>query len=84
LGEIWRRQRLTCASRNELGSYLLGVLPAEEMAFVQFHLEEVGCRYCQANLADLQEQQADIAATTATVRRRRYFQSSAGYLPPDR
>ena len=27
LGEIWRRHRLTCPTREQLGSYLLGVLP---------------------------------------------------------
>ncbi|MGH7136609.1 MAG: hypothetical protein ACREHD_12780, partial [Pirellulales bacterium] len=27
LGDIWRRHRLTCTTRNELGSFLLGVLP---------------------------------------------------------
>ena len=28
LGEIWRRNRLTCPSREQLGSYLLSVLDA--------------------------------------------------------
>ena len=28
LGEIWRRHRLSCPTREQLGSYLLGVLRA--------------------------------------------------------
>jgi len=79
LGEIWRRERLTCPTRQQWGSYLLSILPDEQMDYLTFHLEKIGCRYCQANLADLQTQQAE-AADTVSRRRTRYFQSSAGYL----
>ena len=75
LGEIWRRHRLSCPTRAELGSHLLGVLSAVESEYVQFHLTVVGCRYCQANWQDLANQQAE-AAETAASRRRKYFQSS--------
>jgi anti-sigma factor RsiW len=79
LGEIWRRQRLSCATREQLGSYLLGVLSDEQADYIRFHIDTVGCRYCAANLADLETQQAE-ATEIATRRRRKYFQSSAGYL----
>ena len=79
LGEIWRRHRLSCPSRQELGSYLLGVLPDNDARYLAFHLEVAGCRYCQANLSDLKSQQAE-APESAQVRRRKYFQSSAGRL----
>jgi hypothetical protein len=78
LGEIWRRNRLTCPTREQLGSLLLNVLPDEMAAYIRFHLDSIGCRYCQANLADLESQQAERA--TADRRRRKFFQSSAGYL----
>jgi len=78
LGEIWRRNRLTCPTREQLGSFLLNVLPDETVAYIRFHLDSIGCRYCQANLADLESQQAERA--TADRRRRKFFQSSAGYL----
>lgn len=78
LGEIWRRNRLTCPTREQLGSYLLNVLPDEQSAYIRFHLDSIGCRYCQANLGDLQSQQAERA--NADRRRRKFFQSSAGYL----
>jgi hypothetical protein len=79
LGEVWRRARLTCPTREQLGGHLLGVLDDGHSDYIQFHVESVGCRYCQANLADLQEQQAGAGEAT-TKRRRKYFQSSAGYL----
>ena len=79
LGGIWRRWRLTCPGRQELGSYLLGVLPAETSSYVSFHVKELGCRICKANLDDLTRQQRE-STNEATTRRRRYFQSSAGRL----
>jgi anti-sigma factor RsiW len=79
LGEIWRQRRLSCPTRQELGSCLLGAMDQEFARYIAFHVEVIGCRYCQANLADLRTQQAG-AEQTAGVRRRKYFQSSAGYL----
>jgi len=79
LGEIWRRHRLSCPSREELGSFLLGTLAVEHADFITFHLESSGCRYCQANLDDLRESQSR-ADDTTEKRRHRYFQSSAGLL----
>lgn len=79
LGEIWRRRRLTCPTRAEMGSYLLGVLPDAHARYIDFHVQEIGCRYCTANLDDLRSQQAE-AADMVAQRRRKYFESSAGYL----
>lgn len=82
LGGVWRRHRLTCPSRGEMGSFLLGVLPEDHASYIRFHLEEVGCRVCQANHDDLQRQQGE-ASEAGAQRRRRYFESSAGYLRRD-
>jgi anti-sigma factor RsiW len=79
LGAVWRRERLTCPTREQLGSYLLQVLDDAQQDYLHFHLTTVGCPYCVANLADLQALQQE-AAPQARERRRRFFQSSAGYL----
>lgn len=79
LGEIWRRNRLSCPTRGQLGGYLLGALEDEVAAYIQFHLEHVGCRQCSANLEDLRQQQSGLASS-AQSRRQRYFQTSAGFL----
>jgi hypothetical protein len=81
LGEIWRRHRLSCPTREQLGGLFLQTLPEELTDYITFHLETVGCRYCQANLRDLQLQLAEDQQVIQT-RRRRYFESSAGYLRP--
>jgi hypothetical protein len=80
LGEIWRRHRLSCPSREQLGSYLLGVLARDLAEFTKFHVETIGCRYCAASISDLTAQQSAAEAEIAERRRRKYFQSSAGYL----
>ena len=80
LGDIWRRGRLSCPSREQLGSYMLQALADDEAAFIRFHLETFECRYCRANLDDLTEQ-ARVKAAPPIERRRRFFQSSKGHLP---
>ena len=79
LGDIWRRHRLSCPTREQLGSFLLGVLPKGAADYIKFHVESIECRYCAASIADLKKQQA---ATEPEVgkRREKYFQSSVGHL----
>ncbi len=82
LGEIWRRHRMSCPKREQLGSFLLGVLEQDEADYIQFHVDVVACRACHANLEDLKRRQAE-SQDSVVVRRRRYFDSSAGYLRQD-
>lgn len=81
VGEIWYRARLSCPTRSELGGYLLGTLSQELADYIDFHLLTIGCRLCQANLQDLQEQSEN--PDGSSIRRRRFFESSAGYLDSD-
>lgn len=79
LGAVWRRHRLSCPSREELGQFLLGILHEPVAQFVHYHVNIVGCRFCQANLEDLESQQRQ-DPHEVQARRRRYFQSSASLL----
>lgn len=83
LGAIWRRERLSCPTREQLGSYLLQVLDEPLQDYITFHLTTIGCAYCQANLADLQAHHQESTPRTRD-RRRRFFESSAGLLKPCR
>lgn len=78
IGGIWRRSRLSCPTRGELGQYLLSALADEHADYVRFHLETIGCRYCQASLIDLES--AAATGDQSKPRRVKYFQTSAGYL----
>ena len=42
IGAVWRREHLSCPTREQLGSYLLEVLDEEIQDYVRFHLETVG------------------------------------------
>lgn len=79
LGEIWRRHRVSCPTREQLGSFVLGALDEQHTAYITFHIKQVGCRLCSANLDDLERQQAE-RKDDVSSRRRKYYQSSAGYL----
>ncbi len=84
LGEVWRRRRLTCPTREQLGSHLLGVLPSGDndglAGYVRFHLDVVGCRWCNASVEDLRQKHAEPEAQEGESRRGRYFESSVGRL----
>ena len=63
LGAIWLRSRLTCPTRQQLGSFLLDALDPDLASYLTFHLDVIECPFCQANLADLKAQ------SQATTRR---------------
>ena len=58
LSAVWRRHRLSCPTREQLGSHLLGVLDEQTEDYSKFQLEVVACRCCQASLDDLRDQHA--------------------------
>ena len=85
LGAIWLRSRLTCPSRQQLGSYLLDALDPDLASYLTFHVEVVECPFCQANLADLKAQsQAASAGQASKTRQRRILQSSRHLLGDDK
>ena len=79
VGAIWRRNRLSCASREQLGSYLLGILSDDHRLYIDFHVTTIGCAYCLANLADLKRQQQEDQEQVKR-RRSRYYESGAGLV----
>jgi hypothetical protein len=80
IGAIWRRQRLTCPSREDLGNLVMGILEEGHAEYIQFHIKTIGCGYCQSNLVDLQERSKEHKAYSQQ-RRQKMFASSAGLLP---
>ena len=81
LGDIWRRNRLSCPTREQLGSYLLGAMLDDAIDYVRFHVDVVGCRYCCANLEDLRASRSE---PKVLERRNRIFQSSVGRVQSNR
>ncbi len=79
LGAIWRRGRLTCPTRQQLGSYLLDALDPELASYLTFHVEVIECPFCQANLADLKAKATGPSSATKT-RYNRILRSSQHLL----
>lgn len=83
LGAIWRRGRLTCPTRQQLGSYLLDALDPAEANYITFHIQVIECPFCQANLADLQAKSTQHPSTIAS-RQNRILKSSQHLLGDDK
>jgi hypothetical protein len=56
LTDLWEYYRFSCPKRNTIGAYMLGTLEPDWQQYVEFHLNTLGCRFCRANLDDLQNQ----------------------------
>jgi RNA polymerase sigma factor (sigma-70 family) len=76
LSEIWEEYRPSCAKRTTLGGYLLGTLDEPWTQYVKFHVDSLGCRFCNANLDDLRRETAD----APDAFRERVLQSTVGFF----
>jgi len=83
LGAIWRRNRLTCPSRAQLGSYLLEALDPDAAEYLTFHLTVIACPYCLANYADLQSKSDADPSPASGPRHKRIYHSSRHLLSGD-
>ena len=75
LTRAWEALRPTCPKRSTLGRYLLQTLERPWQEHVQFHVERLGCRFCQANLDDLRREPQEQKPL-----RERVFQSTVGFI----
>ncbi len=76
IGDFWRRRRIACPTRSTWQAFLDDQIGGEFREYLRFHLDDVGCRYCNANLADLQA----AADPAAAGRVRKFFATSVGRL----
>jgi hypothetical protein len=56
LAQIWQQYRPSCPKRNTIGAFLLKTLAPDWQRYVDFHLNVLGCHFCQANYQDIQQQ----------------------------
>jgi RNA polymerase sigma factor (sigma-70 family) len=56
LTDVWEYHRFSCPKRSTIGGYLLRTLDGDWQRYVDFHLNVLGCRFCRANLEDLQHE----------------------------
>ncbi len=51
---VWEEERVSCPHRDVLRAFAGGSLRKDAADYIEFHLKDVGCGYCVANLEDLQ------------------------------
>jgi RNA polymerase sigma factor (sigma-70 family) len=76
LTDVWENRRFSCPKRSTIGGYLLRTLDDEWQRYVDFHLHVLGCRFCLANLEDLQSETAEHAQQLHA----RIMESTVGFL----
>lgn len=69
IGEIWRREAISCPQRFVLVGYLAGQLGDGLHRYVEFHLQTIGCRRCAANVEFLQTSPVLSDEDAARIRR---------------
>lgn len=79
LGGIWRQNQIGVPSRDEMGSFLLGVLEDQHADYIQFRVDVLKCPFTIALKIDLENQQSE-TADTSTKRRAKIYESSIGLL----
>ncbi len=79
LGEVWRRNQLGVPTVEQMGNFLLGVLPAGESDYIQFRIETLMCPFTIALKSDLESRNVE-SKEQSTARRSKIYNSSAGLL----
>ena len=77
---LWREERITCPHPHLLQSWMQGGLPAGAGEFVQFHLRESQCPYCNAIVEDLRARDGTAKAPALEDMRDRLLRSTAAAL----
>ena len=78
LTDAWERLRPSCPKRSTIGKYYLGTLDDQWEAYLDFHINVLGCRFCAANLTDIQS--ASERKASSSVLRDRILSSTVGFL----
>ncbi len=76
LTDVWEYHRFSCPKRSTIGGYLLQTLDDDWQRYVDFHLNVLGCRFCRANLEDLQHETLEQQQQLHT----RIMESTVGFL----
>ena len=79
LGEVWRRNQLGVPTVEQMGNFLLGVLPEGEADYIQFRIDTLKCPFTIALRSDLESRNRE-SAEQSTARRSKIYNSSAGLL----
>jgi len=74
---VWRQERLSCPHPHLLNSWLQGGLTGGAAEFVQFHLRDSQCPYCNAVVEELRARDAEAGSPALDGLRDRLLRSTA-------
>ena len=77
LTDLWEYHRFSCPKRSTIGAFMLHTLDDDWHKYVDFHLNVLGCRFCRANLDDLESQSQE---AQQEVFQARIMESTIGFL----
>jgi hypothetical protein len=77
---VWREERVSCPHPDILQAYDTGSLSPGAMEFLEFHLQESACPYCDSVLQDLRSRQQDADETRMTDLKDRLMRSTVSEL----
>ena len=77
LAQIWQQYRPSCPKRSTIGAFLLKTLDPDWQNYIGFHINVLGCHFCQANYQDIQQQNQQKGADKL---QQRIMESTVGFL----
>ena len=80
VASVWREERVSCPHPDILKAWLGGALPEGAAEFVDFHVRESQCPYCNAFVDELRAQDEDAQRTRLDDLRGRLLRSTVTFL----
>lgn len=80
VASVWRRERISCPHQHLLQSWLQGGLTGGAQEFLNFHLQESQCPYCNAVVDELRARDDQAKQPVLEDLRDRLLRSTAAAL----
>lgn len=77
---VWREQRISCPHPHLLQSWLQGGLSGGALEFLNFHLQDSKCPYCNAVVDDLRARESQAQSPALEDLRDRLLRSTVTAL----
>jgi hypothetical protein len=84
VASVWREERISCPHPHLLQSHAQGGLDGGAAEFLDFHLRESQCPYCNAIVQDLQAQEASAKSPVLEDVKERLLSSTRAALKKSR
>jgi len=80
VASVWRSERISCPHPHVLQGHLQGSLEGGAKEFVEFHLNDSECPYCNATVDDLKARDDDAKQPVLTDMKDRLLRSTRAAL----